>query len=306
MWLSVALAADAAHADALSDALLEQGAITVSVEDALAGTADETPQFDEPGSPARDSLWPHSRVIALFDPCADTGELTKRIAAACDTVGIDRPPAFTVAEIDEQNWVQLTQSQFAPIQINERLWIVPSWHAVPDSAAINLLLDPGLAFGTGSHPSTRLCLEWLCENIQGNETLLDYGCGSGILAIAAARLGASHVLGVDIDASALNVARDNASANNVTLELRHSHASLDETFDRVIANILTNPLCLLAPLLSARVADGGRMGNSVGRLALSGILESQAAKVIAAYAPFIILHVGATLDGWVRLEGIRS
>ncbi|MDD5175204.1 MAG: 50S ribosomal protein L11 methyltransferase [Sterolibacterium sp.] len=308
MWLSVALAADADHAEALSDALLEQGAITVSVEDALAGTPDETPQFDEPGNPACDSpsLWLQSRIIALFEPCADAGDLSKRIAAACHAVGIDSPPVFTVDEIAEQNWVQLTQSQFTPIQINQRLWIVPSWHAVPDPTAINLMLDPGLAFGTGSHPSTRLCLEWLCQNVRGGETLLDYGCGSGILAIAAAKLGASHVLGVDIDAIALNVARDNATANHITLELRHSSSTLDETFDRVIANILTNPICLLAPLLSARVAVSGQQDKSAGRLALSGILASQGEQVIAAYAPFMALRVAATLDGWVLLEGMQA
>jgi len=196
----------------------------------------------------------------------------------------------------------LTQSQFEPIQINPRLWIVPSWHAAPDPTAINLLLDPGMAFGTGSHPTTRLCLEWLCANLQGGETLLDYGCGSGILAIAAARLGASRVLGVDIDESALQVARDNAAANQVTLELRHSSARLELTFDRVVANILTNPLCLLAPLLVSRVASGGPESKSQGRLALSGILESQADEVIAAYAPFMTLRRAAALEGWVLLE----
>lgn len=299
MWLSVALEADAEHADALSDALLEQGALTVSVEDAQAGTADETARFGEPGGPAAKvpSLWLRNRVIALFEPRADPGELPRRIAAACNAIGIDRSPPISIEEVAEQNWVQLTQSQFEPIRINPRLWIVPSWHAAPDPAAINLLLDPGMAFGTGSHPTTRLCLEWLCANLQGGETLLDYGCGSGILAIAAARLGAGQVLGVDIDDSALLVARDNAAANQVKLELRHSRAKLDETFDRVVANILTNPLCLLAPLLASRVAVGGR-------LALSGILEPQADEVIAAYTPFMALRRGAALDGWVRLESL--
>jgi ribosomal protein L11 methyltransferase len=190
----------------------------------------------------------------------------------------------------------LTQAQFDPIRINDQLWIVPSWHAAPDPAAINLILDPGMAFGTGSHPTTRLCLEWLCSTLRGSETVLDYGCGSGILAIAAAKLGAGPVLGVDIDDNALIAAHDNAANNEVELALRHSRAPLEETFDCVVANILTNPLCVLAPLLAARVAPGGR-------IALSGVLESQAAQVIEAYSPFIALHAGATLDGWVRLEG---
>jgi len=307
MWLSVALDADAEHADALSDALLEQGAITVSVEDALAGTPEEIARFGEPGGPVCDSptLWLHNRVIALFEPTGNPNDLPQRIAAACGAVGLAQPLKISVTEVAEQNWVQLTQSQFEPIQINDRLWIVPYWHAVPNPDAINLKLDPGMAFGTGSHPTTRLCLDWLCENLEGGETLLDYGCGSGILAIAAAKLGAAQVLGVDIDQGALDVARDNAVNNQVKVALRHSAAPLEESFDRVVANILTNPLCLLAPLLSARISCGDKQ-NAPGRLALSGILETQAVEVIAAYAPFVKLHVGACLDGWVRLEGQRE
>ncbi len=292
MWLNVALNADAAHVEALSEALLEQGALSVSVEDALAGTAAETPQFGEPGSPDT-PLWRESRVVALFSPSDD---LIGRIAAACKFSGIEDLPEIDIEEIAEQNWVQLTQAQFEPIRINERLWIVPTWHAAPDPAAINLILDPGMAFGTGSHPTTRLCLEWLSTTVSGGETVLDYGCGSGILAIAAVRLGAAEVLAVDIDDNALKATGDNAAKNSVSLELRQSRMPLEETFDLVVANILTNPLCMLAPLLSARVAGSGR-------IALSGILASQAERVIAAYEPFLALRVGATLDGWVRLEG---
>ncbi len=295
MWLSVALPTEARHADALSDALMEQGALSVSVEDAQAGTPEETPQFGEPGCPTT-PLWQHSRVIALFDADTSVEMLTARIAAACQAIRIEMPDDIEIEEVAEQNWVQLTQAQFDPIRITDQLWIVPSWHAAPDPAAINLILDPGMAFGTGSHPTTRLCLEWLCATLRGGETVLDYGCGSGILAIAAAKLGAGPVLGVDIDENALSAAQDNAATNEVDLALRHSRASLEETFDCVVANILTNPLCVLAPLLAARVAPGGR-------LALSGVLESQAGQVIAAYAPFIALRPGATFDGWVRLEG---
>jgi len=295
MWLSAALLTDAAHADALSDALLEQGAISVSVEDALAGTPAETPQFGEPGSPET-PLWLHSRVLALFAP---TDDLVGRIAIACNAAGIADLPDIDIEEVAEQNWVQLTQAQFEPIRINERLWIVPTWHAAPDPAAINMILDPGMAFGTGSHATTRLCLEWLSDAIRGGEKVLDYGCGSGILAIAAAKFGAASVLGVDIDDNALTAARDNAANNRVALELRHSREPLDETFALVVANILTNPLCVLAPLLAARVAPGGR-------IALSGVLESQTALVVAAYAPFLALRVGAVMDGWVRLEAERA
>jgi ribosomal protein L11 methyltransferase len=294
MWVSVALETDAAHAEALSDALMAAGAISASVEDALAGTELETPQFGEPGSPAM-PLWEKSRVVALFEPAVD---LRERIGAALRAARLAVPTDIALAEVAEQDWVRLTQSQFDPIRISDRLWIVPSWHVAPDPTAINLALDPGLAFGTGSHPTTKLCLEWLEANVGPGVSVLDYGCGSGILGIAALKLGAGEVLGVDIDPAALTAAADNAARNGARMRLAPSSAPLDETFDRVVANILTNPLMLLAPLLTARLKPGGR-------LALSGVLESQAGQVIAAYAPHIALGVGAVHEGWVRLEGLR-
>ena len=301
MWVEAALVADAAHAEAFSDALLAAGAISVSVEDAQAGTELETPQFGEPGSPTT-PLWEISRVVALFDPAAD---LSARITAALGAAGIENPPEINFAEVADADWVRLTQSQFDPIRISDRLWIVPSWHIETfraggvGGAEVILELDPGLAFGTGSHPTTRLCLEWLEREIAPGVALLDYGCGSGILGIAAAKLGASDVLGIDIDASALTAAAANAARNQVDLRLAHSGDALTETFDRVVANILTNPLMLLAPLLTARLKPGGR-------LALSGVLETQAGQVIAAYAPYLPLAVGAAHEGWVRLEGSRA
>lgn len=301
MWLSVSLPADARCADALSDALLEQGAVSVSVEDALAGTDEESPQFDEPGLTGADRprLWERNRVIALFESRNGPETLREDVLASCRMLGIDASMTISIEEVAEQDWVRLTQSQFAPIRINERLWIVPTWHEAPDPAAINLILDPGLAFGTGSHPTTRLCLEWLCDTLRGGETLLDYGCGSGILAIAAARLGAVGVLGVDIDDNALVAARDNAAANGVVLRLCHSRERFEGTFDRVVANILSNPLRILAPLLVERLSPGGC-------IALSGVLESQADEIIEAYVPFVRLRVGARLDGWVRLDGCKE
>lgn len=297
MWISVTLQADAAKAEALSDALMEAGALSVSIEDADAGTEAETPQFGEPGH-LPTALWDHSRVIALVDGDTHAEALAALLAEAAHAAGFDAVPPYSTEEIAEQNWVQLTQSQFDPIRITDRLWIVPSWHEAPDASAINIELDPGMAFGTGSHPTTRLCLEWLCDSVQPGCSVLDYGCGSGILAIASAKLGAGDVLGVDIDEKAVEAARDNAERNATSIRLQHSGVPVGDTFDIVVANILTNPLCVLAPAIAARVAPGGRV-------ALSGVLETQADQVIEAWAPFIALHVGAAHEGWIRLEGQR-
>lgn len=294
MWTSVTLHADADKAEALSDALMEAGALSVSIEDADAGTEAEMPQFGEPGH-LPTSLWDHSRVIALFDRDA---AFESALAVAASAAGLPAVPPYTTEAVAEQNWVQLTQSQFDPIRITERLWIVPSWHDAPDPDAINIELDPGMAFGTGSHPTTRLCLEWLCEAVAPGQSVLDYGCGSGILGIAAVRLGAGDVLGVDIDEKAVEAAQDNARRNEVTMRVQHSGIALTETFDIVVANILTNPLCVLAPAIAARIAPGGR-------IALSGVLEQQSGQVIEAWAPYVALEVGAGSDGWVRLEGRR-
>jgi ribosomal protein L11 methyltransferase len=294
MWISVTLQAEANQAESLSEALMDAGALSVSIDDADAGTEAEKPQFGEPGH-LPSALWEHSRVVALFDT---TTPLERALAEASSAVGLAAVPPFTCEEVAEQNWVQLTQSQFDPIRVTDRLWIVPSWHDAPDTDAINIELDPGMAFGTGSHPTTRLCLEWLCEAVTEGVSVLDYGCGSGILGIAAARLGAGDVLGIDIDEKAVEAARDNAARNQVSMRLQHSGQPLGEQFDLVVANILTNPLKVLAPLLAARVAPGGR-------IALSGVLAEQAEDVIAAYAPFITLEVGATHEGWVRLQGHR-
>jgi len=292
MWLSVTFPTAAAQTEALSDALMEHGALSVSVEDADAGTELETPQFGEPGS-SLTPLWENSRVIALFDPQADIAGIASR--AALDA-GFEATPSFTIEPVAEQNWVQLTQSQFAPIRINDRLWIVPSWHDAPDPQAINLVLDPGMAFGTGSHPTTRLCLEWLCEHVAQGNSVVDYGCGSGILAIAAAKFGAENVVGADIDDNALIAAADNAARNNVALKLIHSKRVIDQQFDIVIANILTNPLCVLAPLLTSLAYEGGR-------IALSGILKEQTEQVRAAYSHAVDLHIHAEHEGWVLLTG---
>lgn len=293
-WIEASFHTDALHAEPLCDALLELGALSASIEDADAGTPDEQAQFGEPGS-VNTPGWSRSRIVALFDPDAAIAQI---IADAAMEAGLSTPPGFSTQEIAEQNWVQLTQSQFDPIQISPRLWIVPSWHAAPDPAAINLELDPGMAFGTGSHPTTRLCLEWLERSVRPECTLLDYGCGSGILAIAAAKLGSGPVVGVDIDPQAVSAARNNAARNGVSARFVESADVIYGEFDLIVANILSNPLRLLAAAICAHVKPGGK-------LALSGILEEQAEEIVAIYQQWVPLTVAETRDGWVCLAGTK-
>ena len=294
-WLSIAIETDCQHAEALADALLEAGALSASIEDADAGTAAETPQFGEPGSVTTPG-WDRSRVIALLEAGADASAL---VAACAPLAGLVDIPSFSQEEVAEQNWVQLTQSQFDPIRVSDRLWIVPSWHIAPDPEAIVLVLDPGMAFGTGSHPTTRLCLEWLERTVSTDISILDYGCGSGILAIAAAKLGAKEVLGVDIDLQAVSAAKSNAELNTVSARFEDSTKEIKGQFDIVVANILSNPLKALAPAICAHVRPGGR-------LALSGILTEQSDDLIEAYSPYVALSVADSRDGWVCLAGIKA
>lgn len=293
-WQSVRILVDSAQAEPLSDALMEAGALSVSLEDADAGTADETPLFGEPDHPSAE-LWPHSIAQVLLETDADVGAM---LAAAAEQAGVPIPTQYTVEPVADADWVRLTQSQFDPISISARLWIVPTWHDAPDSHAINLKLDPGLAFGTGSHPTTRLCLRWLDTNLQGGETLLDYGCGSGILAIAAHKLGAARVDGVDIDPQAVTASHDNAALNDVTVHVGLPGELAPGEYDIVVANILTNPLKGMAPLLAGRVRTGGR-------LVLSGILAEQADDVMAVYRDWFDFDPPALDEGWVRLAGVK-
>lgn len=286
---------DARVADELSDALLQQGALSVSLEDADAGGDAETPLYGEPGMPV-DAAWPRSLISAL---CAQHTDPAQLLAAACTQIGLVQAPDYRVEPVPDEDWVRRSQAQFEPIQISGRLWIVPSWADAPDPGALNLVLDPGLAFGTGSHPTTRLCLQWLERTVIGGERVLDYGCGSGILAIAAQRLGASVALGVDVDPLALPAARENAQRNQVEARFVDTETASDFQADIVVANILANPLILLAPLLAGHARRGGC-------LALSGILEAQAAEVVRAYAPWFAMAIDGRDGDWVLLEGRRT
>ena len=273
-WVAVTLEVDAAQSEAFSDALMEEGAQSVWIE--------------EPGAP-------RIRVHALLAQDADSAALLGRAAAATGLA----VPHFATRAIADEDWVRRTQAQFAPLCLEDRLWIVPSWHDAPrDPGATVVRLDPGMAFGSGSHPSTRLVLGWLARRLGGGESVLDYGCGSGILAIAAAKLGAARVDGVDVDPQALATAVENARANGVALRVFPPERLPPGAYDVVVTNILSQPLIVLEPLLAARTRRGGR-------IALSGILSAQSAEVASAYAGDFTVHVAAAEEGWDLLEGTR-
>jgi ribosomal protein L11 methyltransferase len=302
-WTEVVIEIAREHAEALSDALMDAGALSVSVEDADEGTAAEKPLFGEPGMVPEQAAWDHSRVVALTDVDADQAAIVAEAAAA---IGLTAAPAFATRPVADADWVRLTQSQFEPIHIGKNIWVVPSWHEAPDPNGLILEVDPGLAFGTGSHPTTRLCMEWLeayleLDDSASGKSVLDYGCGSGILAMVAKKLGAADVTGVDIDPQAIESAQLNAERNHCEIDFHVPDDFVaskrgDSRFDIVVANILSSPLKLMAPMLSGRVAPGGS-------LILSGVLARQADEVAAAYAPFIKLGVWAEQDGWVALHG---
>ena len=294
-YLALHFDTDAVAADAWADTLMDSGALSVDIADARAETPDEAPLYGEPGTPAATG-WPVSRLTALFPAASSLAAALAGLAAS----GKVLPPHETFA-VAEQDWVRATQAQFTPLRITDALWVVPSWCDPIDPVAINLALDPGLAFGTGSHPTTRLCLRWLARELRIGETVLDYGCGSGILAIAACRLGAARVVGTDIDPQALVASRANALRNGVApafLPVDRLAAVERAPFDVVIANILANPLVLLAPALARRVRAGGR-------IVLSGILDAQAEAVMPVYRRWFNIGVCESDDGWIALAGTR-
>lgn len=300
---SLILELDADAANALSDACFEAGALSVSADDPLAGTPDEVPMYGEPGmrevewpNPEDPETWPRLRLTVLLDEATDAASF---MADAARAAGLAAVPAFRIEAVPDDDWVRKTQAQFQPIRISNRLWIVPSWHEQPDSNAINIELDPGVAFGTGSHPTTQLCLQWLERSVTPGASVLDYGCGSGILAIAAARLGAGRVVGVDIDPAAVLAARDNAGRNHVEAEFLDVSATLSIEADMLVANILSNPLKMLAPALSRHVRPGGIM-------ALSGVLAAQAEEVMDIYCTWFEFEPPRELEGWVCLSGRRK
>lgn len=293
-WVAIHVTISADNAEHLSEVLFDLGALSVSVEDALAGTDREEPIFGEPGVPG-DALWKENILSALFDADTDGNRIIEAVASRLD---IPTPP-YRLETIADTDWVRATQAQFDPIAISDRLWITPTWHTPPeDSTAVNLILDPGLAFGTGSHPTTRLCLQWLDSHDLMHKTLLDYGCGSGILAIAAMKLGAKQADGVDIDPQAMIASKQNAEQNQVNVNFYLPDALPAGQYDLVVANILTNPLKALATILAYRCAPGGQ-------IILSGILSEQANDILTIYQEWFDIALAKEEEGWVLLHGIR-
>jgi ribosomal protein L11 methyltransferase len=278
--------------DVLSDALDALDALSVSVEDADAQTPAEQALFGEPGMPPPKDGWQRSRMVALFAQETAAKEAAALLMAQdffenCQFLGIQT--------LEDQDWVRLTQSQFAPVEVTSDFWIVPTWHEPPAQARQIIRLDPGLAFGTGTHPTTRMCLRWIAQQGVRGQRVLDYGCGSGILAIGAAKYGATDIDAVDIDEAAVTATELNAVANQVVLRAGLPDKAQGH-YQTVLANILATPLRVLAPLLCAHVAPGGS-------LVLAGILERQADELKAAYAPWVQLEVRDAQDGWILMVG---
>lgn len=285
-WLRLTLDTDHSHTEQVSEALEAAGAIAVTLEDAA-----DQPLF-EPG-PGETPLWNEVVVVGLFNADVDTDRVRAQLAARIDPATLD---TLRIEPLEDRDWNRAWMDRFAPMQFGRRTWIVPSWCEAPEPAAVNIALDPGMAFGTGTHPTTALCLEWLdAADLQGKR-VLDYGCGSGVLAIAAALLGAREVWAIDNDPQALLASRDNAQRNGVSIHTGLPKDTPDDRFDIVIANILAGPLVELAPVLLARLQAGGE-------LVLSGLLPEQAETIATAYAPRCVLDERVQREDWMRMSG---
>jgi ribosomal protein L11 methyltransferase len=293
--IELVLKAPQALVEPVSDALADElDALSVSVEDADAGTDAEQALFGEPGMPLPEPGWGSSTLRALFEDVAQAEAAATLLLAQDWTEGLH---VQAIHAVPEQDWVRVTQSQFDPVSITPDFWIVPSWHTPPPEATRVIRLDPGMAFGTGTHPTTRMCLRWIAQHAEAWPRVLDYGCGSGILAIGARIHGAREADAVDIDPAAIHAATANAVANGTTLRCGDPTLAQGQ-YAVVLANILATPLKLLAPLLCGHVAESGA-------LVLAGILERQAAELQAAYATWIALDLADAEEGWILMTGRR-
>lgn len=286
-WLQLTFYSTKESAETLADLLSEAGAAAVTMQDAA-----DQPLYEPP--PGATPLWQLTNVVGLFDADSDGDAIVTGLKAQWS----GEFPDYRSELLEDQDWERAWMDDFKPMRFGRRLWIVPSWHDAPESDAVNIMLDPGLAFGTGSHPTTRLCLEWLDANDIQGKTVIDYGCGSGILALAAALLGAEQVIGVDNDPQALVATLDNAQRNGVSIQVFLPREAPQEPVDIMVANILAGPLIELAPQLAALVKAGGAV-------ALSGILPEQAEDVANAYSEWFAMQPPVEQDGWIRLEGVK-
>jgi len=293
-WINLKIRASAEYAHIISDALIELGALSSSIEDTYLNSDNEEALFGEPNIPSN-TIWQHNNIESLFDDSVSIDIIIDELKTITGLSQID----YTLETVEEQNWVALTQSQFEPISILDKLWIVPSWHTSPNPNAINIVLDPGLAFGTGSHPTTHLCLEWLIKEINANDRVLDYGCGSGILSIAAKKCGAKEVVGVDIDPQAIISSMHNAKENHVDVHFYNSESRLNFEADIVVANILSSALSVLAPILA-------KACKPQGKIALSGILKEQVEMLNKIYGVWFNLNKPIEREGWILMSGTKK
>jgi len=292
-WTNLIVHTNKEDVDSISDFLIALGAISTSIENTNLNQNNEELIFGEPNNQSQ-QFWENNTVQALFNNSIDIELIKAALTTKFNVLNF----SIQVSDVQDQDWVKLTQSQFLPINIQDQLWIIPSWHKIQDNKAINLILDPGQAFGTGTHATTHLCLIWLLNNIKNNVTVLDYGCGSGILSIAAKKIGAKKVFGVDIDDQAIKSSQENAEINNVEIIWNNTENRLDYKADLVVANILSSSLSVLAPILANHC-------NTKGKIALSGILKSQEEDIKKIYSTWFNFNPSSIKDGWVLISGTK-
>ena len=292
-WINLTFFAEEKDIDLLSEALETRGALSIFIQDKNLNNSDEELIFGEPHS-GPNKFWATNQIQALFNDSVDIKEIQDELILNFQDIDFK----FTASSVSETDWVKLSQSQFKPICIKDRINIVPSWHKINNPKLINIILDPGLAFGTGAHPTTHLCTEWLIDNVSKEKKVLDYGCGSGILAIAAFKLGAKMVKGVDIDPQAIIASKENGNVNECNIDWLNTNEDFKFQTDLLVANILSSALSVLAPLLASYCAPKGK-------IALSGILESQENQIKKIYAPWFTFEQTLKNNGWVCLSGVK-
>ena len=293
-WTNLTFFAEEKDIDLLSEELNKNGAISVYIQDRNLNKIDEEFIFGEPHS-GPNKFWVTNQVQALFDQSIDINQVQQKLASNFKDINFE----FSTSSVSETDWVKLSQSQFKPILIKNKINIIPTWHDTKNSNLINITLDPGLAFGTGAHPTTHLCMEWLIDNVTKNSQVIDYGCGSGILAIAAHKLGAKKVLGVDIDSQAITASKENSALNKCSIDWINTDENFKFQADLIVANILSSALKVLAPLLASYCKPSGK-------IALSGILDSQEDKIKQIYSPWFKFEKTLKNDGWICLSVIKK